>query len=989
MSGFRHGEGRLNDANIQFSFDGRPLSARQGDTVASALLANGIEVVGRSFKYHRPRGVSSCGPEETGALVTVGHGAKSEPNARATMQLVEDGMEVFSQNCWPSPKFDLLSINNVIGSIMPGSPFSAGFYYKTFMWPAKFWYSFYEPSIRRAAGMGKVPSAADPDVYDRVNSFCDLAIVGGGAAGLSAALAAANSGLRVTLMDEHAELGGQLLNEPVTAQHMAVEQWRLDTIAKLEAADNVTILRKTICWGRFDGNTLAAHEVVDGKVRHNYHKIVANKIIIAAGAIERPLVFANNDKPGVMLASGVRKMLNHYGTAAGKKLVVFTNNDSAYQLAFDYHDQGLQVAAVIDSRQKPSPALLDACAERSIPVQTQTVVVKAKGWHGVRSVEVADLAANGQSVGQSRTISCDVLAHSGGWTPQVQMAAHGGTPPVFNKDIAAFVVDNQAEDTWSVAAAEGEFGLHAGISQAVAAAKAACSELGQQGADVTMPTQDIAGELNIEPLWRVPAKGKQLVDIQHDVTSADVVQSHLEGFVSVEHMKRYTTLGMANDQGRTSNVNALAIMAECQGQTIQETGTTRFRSPIAPVSMGGIGGRELGEHFKPLRRTPMQEWHERAGAVFVETGLFRRAQYYPLAGETIDDAYIRETAHVRNKVAICDVSTLGTIEIVGPDAAEFLDRVYINMFSTLPVNKARYGVMLREDGHVFDDGTTSRLAEDRYFMTTTTAKAGPALAYLERCLEVDWPELKVRVSSISERWAAMAVAGPKSRDTLQKAFPDMDFSNEAFPFMGVVHGKHNGATLRILRISFSGEMAYEVYTEADAGEEVWQHIMDAGKDNEIIPYGLEALGALRIEKGHVTGAELDGRVTLGDVNMQGMASKKKWFVGQNLMQREGLVDTDRPRLVGLKSIDPKVSIETGSILVTEARAQAGADKQGWVSSMTYSPELECFIALGFLRDGPNRHGEKIYAAYPLKDKYVEVEVVSNHFVDPSNTRVKG
>jgi len=995
MSGFRHGAGRLDDKEITFSFDGRNLAAREGDTVASALVANGIEVVGRSFKYHRARGVTSCGPEETGALVTIGYGATAEPNARATMQLVTPGMEVSSQNCWPSPKLDLLSVNNVIGSILPGSPFSAGFYYKTFMWPAKFWYRFYEPSIRRAAGMGKAPKEADPDVYDRVNSFTDVAIVGGGSAGLSAALAAAQSGLRVVLMDEHAEFGGQLLNEAVNQDNHALEQWRKDTIAALEAADNVTLLSQTICWGRFDGNTLAAHEIVDGPVvkgsrlRHNYHKIQAKKVIIAAGAIERPLVFANNDKPGVMLASGARKMLNHYGVAAGKTMVVFTNNDSAYQTAFDYHDQGVTVSAVIDSRQKPSQQLLTACMERGIPVQTQSVVTKAKGWHGVRNVAVADLAANGESVGQTRTIACDVLAHSGGWTPQVQMAAHGGTPPVYDNQIAAFVVDEQAEDTWSVAAAEGEFALHAGIDQAVAAAQAACQTLGATAGEVTKPSQDIAGALNIQPLWRVPAKGKQLVDIQHDVTSDDVVQSHLEGFVSVEHMKRYTTLGMANDQGRTSNVNALAIMAQCQGQSIAETGTTRFRSPIAPVSMGGIGGRELGEHFKPLRRTPMQEWHERRGAVFVETGLFRRAQYYPLAGETIDDAYVREAAHVRAKVGMCDVSTLGKIEIVGPDAAEFLNRVYINMFSSLPVNKARYGVMLREDGVVFDDGTTSRLAEDRYFMTTTTAKAGPALAHMERCLEIDWPELKVRVSSISERWAAMAVAGPQARATLQKAFPNMDFSNEGFPFMGVVHGEHNGATLRVLRLSFSGEMAYEVYTEADHGEAVWQNIMDAGKDFDIIPYGLEALGALRIEKGHVTGAELDGRVTLGDVNMAGMASKKKWFVGKNMMQREGLQDAKRPRLVGLKAVNPNEAIQTGSILVTEANAGAGADKQGWVSSMTYSPELNNFIALGFLRDGPERHGEKIYAAYPLKGINVEVEVVSSHFVDPNNDRVKG
>ncbi|MDP6969885.1 MAG: sarcosine oxidase subunit alpha family protein [Gammaproteobacteria bacterium] len=986
MSGFRHHRGRLAEDEIGFSYNGRILPARVGDTVASALLANGIEVIGRSFKYHRPRGVTSCGAEETGALVTIGSGAAAEPNVRATMQLVTAGMQVSSQNCWPSAQFDLLAINNLVGSILPGSPFAAGFYYKTFMWPARLWYQFYEPSIRRAAGMGKVPTQADGDVYDRVNSFCDLAIVGGGAAGLSAALSASQSGLRVVLMDEHASLGGQLLNAP--AQQTALDQWRLDTIAALSAADNVILLPNTICWGRFDGNTLAAHEMVDSKVRHNYHKIHAKKIIIASGAIERPLVFANNDKPGVMLASGVRKLLNHYGVAAGKKLLVFTNNDSAYQTAFDYHEQGIQVSAVIDSRQQPSEQLLTACAERGIPVHRQSVVIKAKGWHGVRSVLVAHLGADGV-VGPSNSVACDLVAHSGGWTPQVQMASHGGRPPVYNQQLTAFVVDQQAADTWSVGGAQGELGLYAAIDQAVAAAQAACQQLNSHGGDVVKPTQDCSGELNIEPLWRVPAKGKQFIDIQHDVTSADIRQSHIEGFVSVEHMKRYTTLGMANDQGRTANVNALALMAQCQGQSIEATGTTRFRPPIAPVSLGGIGGREVGQHVRPLRRTPMQDWHERQGAVFVETGLFRRAQYYPLTSETIDEAYVREAAHVRTKVAICDVSSLGKIEVVGPDAAEFLDRIYINMFSTLPINKARYGIMLREDGHIFDDGTTSRLADDRYFMTTTTAQAGPVLSHLERCLEIDWPELRVRVSSVSERWAAMAVAGPQSRATLQMAFPDIDFSNQALPFMGVVHGEFQGTQLRILRISFSGEMAYEVYTEAHYGEQVWQHIMAVGQTHEIIAYGLEAMGALRIEKGHVTGAELDGRTTLADVNMQGMASKKKWFVGQNLLQRQGMQDANRPCLVGLQAVDPQQAIMAGSILVTAANATVGCDKQGWVSSMTYSPALNSYIALGFLRDGHQRYGEKLYASYPLQGINVAVEVVSQHFYDPDNKRVKG
>lgn len=992
MSGFRSHLGRLNDEQISFSFNGQSLSARAGDTVASALLANGIEVVGRSFKYHRPRGVNSCGAEESGALVSIGIGAEQEPNVRATMQLVTEGMQVSSQNCWPSAQFDLLAINNFVGSLFPSSPLAAGFYYKTFMWPAKFWYKLYEPAIRRAAGMGKVPDQADTAAYDRINSFYDIAIIGGGAAGLSAALSAAQSGLRVVLMDEHASLGGQLLHLP--KQQQDLEQWRQNTIASLIAADNVTILTNTVCWGRFDGNTLAAHEVVDGKVRHNFHKIHAEKIVIATGAIERPLVFTNNDKPGVMLASGARKLLNHYGVAAGREMVLFTNNDSAYKTAFDYHDQGLPVTAIIDSRESLSEHLFEACQQRAIPVYQNSVVTKAKGWHGVRSVQVAELKDDG-TLGASHDITCDLVAHSGGWSPQVQMASHGGTPPIYDEQITAFVVDQQAADTWSVGAAQGEFGLQAGIKQAMVAAQAACQALACQGGEVVIPAEDINGELNIEPLWSVPApskqKNKQFVDIQHDVTTADIGLAHKEGFISVEHMKRYTTLGMANDQGRTANVNALAMMAGHLEQSITATGTTRFRPPIAPVSLGSIAGRETGEHVLPLRRTPMQEWHERQGAVFVEAGLFRRPQYYPMGNvgnETLDQAYVREAAHVRAKVGLCDVSSLGKIEIVGPDSAVFLDRIYVNLFSSLPVNKARYGIMLREDGHIYDDGTTSRLADDRYFMTTTTAKAGAVLSHLERCLEIDWPELQVRVSSVSEHWAAMAVAGPQSRATLQLAFPEMDFNQAALPFMGLAHGEYQGCPLRILRVSFSGELAYEVYVQADHGEQVWQHIMAMGQSYDIIPYGLEALGTLRIEKGHVTGAELDGRVTLADVNMQRMASKKKWFVGQNLMQREGLQDPKRPCLVGLKAVDPQQAIPTGAILVNENKLVTGCDKQGWVSSMTYSPALDGFIALGFLTAGQERIGETIYAAYPLQGQHIPVEVVSSHFYDPDNTRVK-
>lgn len=978
---------------LRFTFEGKSYTGFQGDTLASALMANGVKVVGRSFKYHRPRGIFSAGSEEPNALVTLNSGARKEPNARATTVELHQDLEVHSQNCWPSANFDLMAVNDLFKPF-----FNAGFYYKTFMWPTTRW-EFYEKIIRRAAGMGKPGTEADADVYDKCHDFCDVLIVGAGPAGLSAAIAAGRSGARVLLVDEQPQLGGQLLWESGTLDGKPAKEWVAERLAEIAEMPDVCIKTRTSAWGVFDGRSITLLERVTDHLgpcgnhmpRQKLWTVRAEQVVYACGAIERPIVFANNDRPGVMLASAARRYVNEYAVKPGYRVVVFTNNDSAYAAAVDMANAGVEVKAIVDSRGQAGASCMAAAKAAGLTVYHGHVVTRAKGRMAVKAACIAQVNDDGRS-GSSEvmTIECDSIAVSGGWTPMVQLQSQCGTPPVFDDELCAFVPGNMQAGYHNAGACNGSLGLDdALIEGAQAGAKAAASAGFSAVAETTPPEHSLHDELNITPLWRVPADGKQFVDFQHDVTASDIELAYHEGFVSVEHMKRYTTLGMANDQGKTSNVNALAIMAEQRRLSIPEVGTTRFRPPTTPVAMGAFAGREIGTHFRPLRRTPMQSWHEKNGAVFVETGAWRRAQYYPIGNEGIDEAYVRETAHVREKVGMVDVTTLGKIDVMGPDAGEFLNRVYTNAWKKMPVGKARYGLMLREDGIVYDDGTTSRIAENHYFMTTTTANAAGVLVHLEKLLQTEWQDLRVKVTSVSEQWAGMAVAGPRSRAVLEAALDDIDMSDAAFPFMGVREGKLSGMPVRVLRISFSGEMAYEVYTPAHHGEAVWCAIMDAGKSQEIIPYGTEALGALRIEKGHVAGPELDGRTTLADMGLAGLASKKKYFVGKTMMSRPGLEDENRPRLVGLKSKNPEDRLKAGAILLPSADMSAGADKQGHVTSITYSPAVGGYIALGYLRGGLERTGETVYAAYPLRDTCVEVEVCHPCFYDQSGERMKG
>ncbi len=977
-------------APISFRFDGKRYRGFAGDTLASALLANGVGLVGRSFKYHRPRGVYSAGVEEPSALVTLRDGARREPNIPATTVELYEGLAAESQNRWPSLAFDAMAVNGLFSPF-----FSAGFYYKTFMGPTRKSWMFFEPFIRRAAGLGTATKEPDPDHYEKAHAFCDVLVVGAGPAGIAAALAAGQAGRRVLLVEQQAEPGGALLSNPAAAP------WLAEALGQLAGLANVRVMARTTAFGYYDGNTLGLvqrvsdHLAVPAKhqPRQRYWIARARQVVLATGAIERPLAFANNDLPGIMLASAARSYVNRYGVLPGRNAVVFTNNDSAYQAALDLKAAGARVA-LVDSRAE-HPAALRAEAEgQGIELLAGHAVASAGNGTRLKYVDLAPLGADG-TAGAAQRRPCDLLGVSGGWQPTVHLHSQSRVPLTFDEALAAFMPGALRPGQHSAGACHGAFALAdciaAGAAAGSAAAEAAGGTVPVPNLPSLPPEAEEAGIGDLMPLWRVPkasgAKaGKAFLDLQNDVSTGDIDLAHQEGYVSVEHMKRYTTLGMATDQGKTSNVNALAIMAERRQAMIPEVGTTTFRPPYTGVACGTLVGTAVDDHIHPLRLSPMQDWHRENGAVDVQAGPWIRPWYYPKPGEELDAAYRRETAAVRETVGIVDVSSLGKIDVQGPDAAEFLNRVYVNGWKALPVGKARYGIMLREDGIVMDDGTTSRIAEYHYFMTTTTANAGRVMAHLEFLLQTAWPGLKVQVTSVTDQWAGMAVAGPNSRALLADAVSDIDLGNEALPFMGVAEGHVGDIPVRIFRISFSGELAYEVFTPAGYGTALWERLCEAGKNHGLVLYGLEALGALRVEKGHVAGPELDGRTTLGDLGLGRMASTKKPFIGSVLMHREGLTREDRPTLVGLIPEDSSARLRAGAILHESGKTPQGHGL-GHVTSVTYSPALGHYVALGLLAGGMKREGEVVQAVYAVKDQTVAVRVASPHFFDPEGERV--
>ncbi len=936
--------GRLVDRAqpVHARFDGQPLQGYAGDTLASALLASGRRVVGRSFKYHRPRGLLAAGPEEPNALVTLRDGGRREPNIPATTVELFEGLVAESQNRWPSLDHDLLALFGLGGPLL-----QAGFYYKTFMGPtAKAW-RLYEPWIRRAAGLGRAGRDPDPDRYDKASLWCDVLVIGAGPAGLAAAAEAAGSGRRVVLAEQTPRLGGSGLLDDSDAV-VAAE-------AALAASPDVTILRRTTVWGAYDGMVLAAVERLADHLpapppdlpRQRLWRIHAREVVLATGAVERPMVFPGNDLPGVMLADAVLRYALLWGVAAGRRIAVLTNHDRGHEVARRLAGLGLQVTAVIDPR--PTAATAAETAALGITVYHGHLVAAVEGRHMVRGLRLAGVDGSAGPV-----LDADTLAVAGGWTPLVQLASQAGAQPIWDERRQTFLPGPLPTGWRAVGACAGD------------------------GLPEVAPLPDVTRR----------HRGKAFVDLQNDVTAEDVRLAVREGFGSVEHLKRYTTLGMATDQGRTSSVNGLALLAAARDVPIAELGTTRFRPPFAPVALGALAGRSRGAHLRPERRTPMHDWHLAHGAEMYETGLWLRPRAYLRPGETVATAYVREAKAVREAVGIVDVSTLGKIDVQGPDSATFLDRLYCNAMASLPVGKARYGLMLREDGMVFDDGTAWRLGPDRFLVTTTTANAATVLGHLEHLLAVVWPELRVVVTSVTDQWAGMAVAGPHSREVLAAALDGVEMSHAAFPPMGVREARCGAIPVLVARLSFSGERAYEVYAPWTEGEAVWRRLLAAGEPFGIVAYGLEAMGALRIEKGHVAGPELDGRTTPADLGLGRMVSRRKSFVGSAMLDRPGLTQASRLQLVGLIAVD-RQPVRAGAHLVESADRAKPGRSLGHVTSWTWSPALGRYAALGLLEGGLRHAGRRLWATYPLRREHVPVEVVHPCLYDREGARLDG
>ncbi|KUF09258.1 sarcosine oxidase subunit alpha family protein [Pseudoponticoccus marisrubri] len=974
------GMGRVDRARVLgFTFDGRRYQGFAGDTLASALLGAGVRLMGRSFKYHRPRGPLTAGSAEPNALVTVGRGARAEPNTRATMQELYNGLASVSQNRWPSLALDLLSVNDLAAPFL-----GAGFYYKTFMWPKAFWEKVYEPVIRRAAGLGALSGQPNPDRYEKAFAFCDVLVIGAGPAGLMAALAAGQAGAQVILCDEDAAPGGRLLAEAEAVDGRPGADWTAAQWEALRAMENVRLMPRTTVTGAYDQGSYGAHERVAQHLADPgaapvecFWRIAAQRAVLCSGALERPIAFRDNDRPGVMLAGALRGYAHRWGVAPGRRVAVFGNNDDAHRTARDLAAAGLEVVALVDSRHDAENRAGD------VPFFPGHVVSRAHGRRGLSAIEIRG------ADGRRQRVAVEALGVSGGWNPALHLTCHLGARPVWSETLAAFLPRADAVPGLRPAGAvAGALSTTSCLRDGAEAGRAAAADLGFAAVLPAIPeAEDAPGRLR--RLWAVPGRGRAWLDFQNDVTVKDVKQAAAENYASVEHMKRYTTQGMATDQGKSSNIGALAILADATGRDIPQTGTTTFRPPYSPVPIAAMGAGAQGQGFAPVRETTSHAQSVAMGAPMVEAGLWYRPSYFPRAGETTWRAACdREVAMVRGAVGICDVSTLGKIELVGPDVGAFLDVVYTNRFSTLKPGRVRYGLMLREDGHVMDDGTTARLEADRWVMTTTTAAAGQVMRHLDWVQQAWAPGMDLRFVSVTERWAQFAVAGPRSRELLNGLL-DAPIDDAGFPFMACGPVSVGGVAGRLFRISFSGEHAYEIAVPARFGASLFEALVARAEALGGGAYGMEALNVLRIEKGHVTHAEIHGRVTAFDIGFQRMISPAKECIGKALAARPGLVEESRPQLVGLRPLDGQSPLPAGAHLFAAEGAVTPDTDLGYVTSTGYSPTLGLPLALGFLANGRARHGETVRLIDRLRGAEVACEVTDPVAVDPDGGRLRG
>ena len=986
--------GRINrDRPLSFMFNGRRYQGYAGDTLASALLANGISVVGRSFKLHRPRGIVGSGAEEPNAIMQVGTGAAVRPDQRATQVELFDGLNASTvTGLW----FDPMGVNNRLSGLLP-----AGFYYKTFMWPQNAW-PFFERQIRKAAGLGRAPVEPDPARYDKMNAHVDVLVVGGGPAGLAAALRAGRSGARVMLVDEQPEFGGSLLATHEQIDGRPALDWVKASVAELEALPEVRIMTRATAFGHYDDNFVGVlqdrsdyrGDASDAPVRHRFWRVRAKQVVHATGALERPLVFANNDRPGVMMASAVSTYVNRYGVAPGRRTVVFTNNDSAYQAALDLHAAGVEVAAVVDVRAKPNGALARAVREQGITIYGGYAVADVVGRRRVKRVEVQRLSGE-QLTGDRRLIDCDLVAVSGGWSPVVHLHCHTGALPVWDETAATFLPPADTDDRRSAGAVAGAYGLYEALAQGLAAggdaARAAGFDPGvAPDVSAAAPAND---EMPIRPFWLVSSgqpmsRGpKQFVDFQNDTSAADIVLAAREGYESIQHVKRYTALGFGTDQGKLGNINGMAILARTLGQSMAETGTTTFRPAYTPVAFGAMAGRETGDLYDPVRKTAIHEWHVEHGALFENVGQWHRPWYYPQDGETMQQSLDRECRATREHAGVLDASTLGKIDVRGPDADAFLDLIYTGARRKMKTGTCRYGLMLHEDGMIFDDGVTAKLADNHYLLTTTTGGAAGVLRWLESWQQTEWPDMQVFFTSVTDEWSTMAVNGPDSRKVLEAVCDDIDFSPEAFPFMSFREGTVAGVPARVFRISFTGELAFEINVDANHGRHVWDAVMAAGEQYGITPYGTETMHILRAEKGFiVAGQDTDGSLTPMDMGMNWAIGKKKVdFIGKRSLARPDIVKSDRKQFVGLLTQDASTVLPEGAQLVSDPNADKPVPMVGYVSSSYYSVALGRSIALGLVEGGHKRHGETVYSPQP-DGTVIAAEITGTVFYDQEGAR---